>query len=86
MTIAQSKDGPGQAQDRFSERSPLWKWGAAGAAAAGLGIAAFNGIRARRAKQNSPPLGSFVEVDGVRLHYLETGAGRSSSFFTATTP
>jgi pimeloyl-ACP methyl ester carboxylesterase len=54
----------------------LWKWGlgSAGAAAA-LGAAAYNAIRARRADEANPPLGSFIEVDDVRLHYVERGKG-----------
>lgn len=54
----------------------LWKWGlgAAGAAAA-VGAAAFNLARARRTEESNPPLGSFIEVEGVRLHYLERGQG-----------
>lgn len=74
MTTAKSKS-PARTGSRSSDHIPLWKWGAAGAAAAGLGIAAFNGIRARRAEQGNPPLGSFIEVDGVSLHYVEKGTG-----------
>jgi pimeloyl-ACP methyl ester carboxylesterase len=54
----------------------LWAWraGAAGAAAV-AGAAAFNVLGARRAEQASPPRGSFIEVEGVRLHYLKEGTG-----------
>jgi pimeloyl-ACP methyl ester carboxylesterase len=55
----------------------LWKWGA-GAAAAGAvlgGTALLNRSRARRAERENPPLGSFITVDGVKLHYLEQGQG-----------
>ena len=31
--------------------------------------------QARRAERRHPPMGDFVEVDGVRLHYLEAGEG-----------
>lgn len=31
--------------------------------------------RTRRAQNENPPLGRFVEVDGVRLHYMERGEG-----------
>jgi pimeloyl-ACP methyl ester carboxylesterase len=57
--------------------SPLWKWGA-GAAAAGAvlgGTALLNRSRAKRAERENPPLGSFITVDGVKLHYLERGEG-----------
>ncbi len=44
--------------------------------AAGLVAAATaNVLAARRAEKRNPPTGGFVEVDGVRLHYLERGAG-----------
>jgi pimeloyl-ACP methyl ester carboxylesterase len=56
-------------------KGSLWKWGAGAAGAAAVGAAAFNAVRARRAEQANPPVGSFVEVDGVRLHYLERGSG-----------
>ena len=47
-----------------------------GAAAAALGAAAlYNSYRARQVERQHPPTGRFVEVDGVRLHYLERGAG-----------
>lgn len=53
----------------------LWKWGAGAAGAAAVGAAAFNLIQARRAERANPPAGRFVEVDGVRLHYVERGSG-----------
>lgn len=46
---------------------------AAGAALAGA--AAWNAGKARRAERETPPIGSFVDVDGVRLHYVERGEG-----------
>lgn len=48
---------------------------AAGAAAALTGLAVLNAVRTRRAKQQHPPAGQFVEVDGVNLHYVEQGTG-----------
>ena len=47
----------------------------AGAAAALAGAAAFVQWRSLQAETENPPLGRFVEVDGVRLHYVEKGAG-----------
>lgn len=45
-------------------------------AAAGLGaLAVANAVLARRAERLHPPAGRFVEVDGVRLHLLDRGAG-----------
>src|SRR5512132_2626822 len=46
------------------------------AGAAALAAAAvWNNVRARRAERDHSPAGRFVEVDGVRLHYLERGTG-----------
>lgn len=35
---------------------------------------------ARRAEADYPPIGKFVDVDGVRLHYTETGSGEPVVF------
>ncbi len=46
------------------------------AAAAAARLAAcglINYYLARRAVQNNPPIGKFVEIEGVRLHYVERG-------------
>jgi pimeloyl-ACP methyl ester carboxylesterase len=56
-------------------KGSLWKWGAGAAGAAAAGAAALNAVRARRAEKANPPIGSFIEVDGVRLHYIERGSG-----------
>ena len=40
-----------------------------------VGSALFNRMAARRAEAQTPPAGSFVEVDGVRLHYVDRGSG-----------
>ncbi|TVV71637.1 alpha/beta fold hydrolase [Sphingomonas solaris] len=37
--------------------------------------AAFNRFATHRAEANNPPAGRFIEVDGVRLHYVERGTG-----------
>src|SRR3954470_19102375 len=47
---------------------------AVGAAVLG-GAALVNVALARRAERRNPPEGKFVTVDGVRLHYIERGAG-----------
>ena len=49
---------------------------AGGAVAALAGAALFNRSRAQRAEADNPPRGDFVEVDGVRLHYVARGHGR----------
>jgi pimeloyl-ACP methyl ester carboxylesterase len=61
----------------FSEAAPVSTgWLIAGAGAAALGATAlFNRIAAKRAEAANPPAGKFVEVDGVRLHYVERGSG-----------
>jgi pimeloyl-ACP methyl ester carboxylesterase len=57
---------------RAMKASPLWIWGAGAAAGA---AAVYNSSRARQADRANPPEGQFVEVDGVRLHYLTRGTG-----------
>jgi pimeloyl-ACP methyl ester carboxylesterase len=47
---------------------------AAGAAAAGL-AAVVNYRRARAAERAHPPIGRFLEVDGIDVHYIEKGEG-----------
>jgi pimeloyl-ACP methyl ester carboxylesterase len=49
----------------------------AGAALALGGLALGVGIMARRAARRYPPQGTFITVDGVRLHYVERGSGRT---------
>jgi pimeloyl-ACP methyl ester carboxylesterase len=44
-------------------------------AAASLGVAAWAALRARRAERDHPPVGRFIDVDGVRLHYIDEGEG-----------
>ena len=45
------------------------------AAAALAATAVVNVYQARRAERRNPPKGRFVDVDGVRLHYMEQGEG-----------
>lgn len=68
-----------KAAARRSPDARLWKWGA-GAAAVGAalgGAALVNRANARQAERDNPPLGKFVTVDGVELHYLERGSGEA---------
>jgi pimeloyl-ACP methyl ester carboxylesterase len=46
-----------------------------GGAVSLAGLALANTVAARRAERNHPPEGSFVVVDGVRLHYSDRGEG-----------
>jgi len=48
---------------------------AAGALAALTVAALVNRILARKAERDNPAAGQFVEVDGVRLHYVDRGSG-----------
>jgi pimeloyl-ACP methyl ester carboxylesterase len=43
-------------------------------AAAGTAALAVR-TRAQRAERENPPTGQFIEVDGVRLHYIDRGQG-----------
>lgn len=46
------------------------------ASAAALAAAAlYNIYRAKQAEREHPPVGRFIDVDGIRLHYLEQGEG-----------
>jgi pimeloyl-ACP methyl ester carboxylesterase len=38
-------------------------------------IAVINRQLAKKAERDNPPMGRFLDVDGVRLHYVERGAG-----------
>lgn len=52
-----------------------WATGVATVGAVLAGAAMFNANQARRAEARHPPLGDFITADGVRLHYVERGAG-----------
>jgi alpha-beta hydrolase superfamily lysophospholipase len=44
--------------------------------AAALGASALYAVaKTREAERQTPPIGEFMTVDGVRLHYLERGHG-----------
>src|SRR5438105_14076652 len=43
--------------------------------AAGIALAAANYALARRAERRNPPAGKFIQIDGVRLHYIDRGTG-----------
>lgn len=48
-----------------------WLWAAAALALAAVAVQQ----RSRAVERAYPPLGRFIEVDGVRLHYVERGRG-----------
>lgn len=59
-----------------SRHVPAWKSPAALSTGAALAAAAlFVAYRTRQAEKKYPPEGKFIEVDGVRLHYVEKGEG-----------
>lgn len=64
--------------DLFGSMQDLWTWQAALLAAAIILalLAVMNHAAARGAERRNPPKGSFLEVDGVRLHYSDRGTGR----------
>ncbi len=55
-------------------RSLGWLAGFAGVAAL-AGSALYNRASKQQAEAETPPAGSFVEVDGMRLHYVDRGTG-----------
>lgn len=61
-----------QASTHAASRFP-WRTAAAGSALAGLAL--VNRARTAQSVRDNPPLGRFVEIDGVRLHWLERGSG-----------
>lgn len=44
------------------------------------GTAVLSQVLANQAEKNNPPKGKFIEVDGVRLHYVEQGSGEPIVF------
>jgi hypothetical protein len=48
---------------------------AAGVVVAAVASALLNQWLAQKAERRHPPLGRFMTVDGVRLHYVERGTG-----------
>ena len=58
----------------FAAANPLLAAGAAFAIAL-AGTAIINRRATTRAERDNPPLGRFLTIDGLRLHYLEQGAG-----------
>jgi len=74
MTSKDDASGPRRTPE--TERHLGRGWAVAGSAAAALaGAALFNLRSARQAEAETPPEGSFIEVDGVRLHLVDRGTG-----------
>ncbi len=63
-----------------SKAAPASRWGwlapvIAGSAAAAGAAVLYNRRRTAEAERQTPPIGRFLTVDGVRLHYIERGQG-----------
>jgi pimeloyl-ACP methyl ester carboxylesterase len=64
--------------ENSSPRTMLESWPriALVGSAAALGAAAvYNVLRTKEAEREHPAIGKFINVDGVRLHYIERGRG-----------
>ena len=64
---------------RIQESSTLQKGVVVGLAALATSVV-VNSLLAAKAENDNPPIGKFVEVDGVRLHYVELGEGEPVVF------
>ena len=60
---------------RAPRRRGRTPWLALAAVAAGAATALYWRKRTRAAERDHPPLGRFLAIDGVRLHYVERGRG-----------
>ena len=63
--------------DRYrTAPSSTSRWGTVALVAASLAAAAlYVNAKTRKAEADNPPKGKFIDIDGVRLHYLEHGVG-----------
>ena len=65
---------PGQSSPaRQDGRGPAWSWALPPQPLVQPPL--YNSYHTRQIERRHPPAGRFVEVDGVRLHYLEQGPG-----------
>src|SRR6185369_11270031 len=70
------KTGSRRSQASAPARKRGWVSPALLGSAAALGAAAlYTSKMTRDAERKYPPIGRFLEVDGVRLHYIEQGEG-----------
>src|SRR4051794_35888570 len=71
-----AKTSSRRSQASSPSRKPGWIGSALLGSAAALGAAAlYTNKMTRDAEGETPPIGRFLQVDGVRLHYLEQGQG-----------
>ena len=74
-TLQHSNSGQAR-RDGEKSGSRGWLGPAVLGAAAALGAAAlYTSKKTHEAEQKHPPVGRFLSVDGVRLHYIERGTG-----------
>jgi pimeloyl-ACP methyl ester carboxylesterase len=67
-------DGRKQVSRQGIQPRASWLLGAGAALAA---MALVVQYRTRKTERENPPTGKFIEVDGVRLHYIERGEGQA---------
>lgn len=60
---------------QLSKDAKRHPWGLIGAGAALGAMAAIVQFQTKKAENENPPKGRFIEVDGVKLHYLDEGSG-----------
>src|SRR3954462_8929217 len=76
--MAHSRSSAHLKSARSSASSHGWVGPALLGSAAALGAAAlYTNKMTRDAERKHPPIGRFLDLDGVRLHYLERGQGES---------
>ena len=77
MTIRQTRSPPKQSGGGQASAMKARSHGSAVVLATLVLAAAalVNRQLAKNAERDNPPRGTFIEIDGVRLHYLERGAG-----------
>jgi pimeloyl-ACP methyl ester carboxylesterase len=71
---AQTRGAPSRRAKHGAPKSRPFAIAAAAIGALTL-AAVYNRHRADEAERDNPPAGRFVEIDGVRLHYVERGEG-----------
>ncbi|HSH77358.1 MAG TPA: alpha/beta hydrolase, partial [Herpetosiphonaceae bacterium] len=73
--VIRGRDIDGGPHGQGERRLFSWKSASAAAAVTLAAAATFNSLRARQAEARNPPIGRFLTIDGVRLHYIERGTG-----------
>ncbi len=74
--LPQSRDSDRTSRGQGERRLLNWRNASAAAGATLAAAAIFNNARARQAEARNPPIGRFLTVEGVELHYVERGKGR----------